>query len=123
MDYKIETRCIHGKEERENHSFGAVTVPIYQTATFSHPGIGNSTGFDYSRESNPTRKELEDMISSLEGALDTVACASGMAAVSLCLELFQPGDHILCTDDLYGGSVRAFGELGTACLPLTAFCC
>ncbi|MCI5698816.1 MAG: PLP-dependent aspartate aminotransferase family protein [Lachnospiraceae bacterium] len=113
MDYKIETRCIHGKEERENHSFGAITVPIYQTATFSHPGIGNSTGFDYSRESNPTRKELEDMISSLEGALDTVACASGMAAVSLCLELFQPGDHILCTDDLYGGSVRAFGELGT----------
>ena len=109
MGYKIETRCIHGEQPRAGeHSFGSVSVPIYQTATFSHPGIGCSSGFDYSRESNPTRKELEDVISSLEGALDTVACSSGMAAVMLCLELFQPGDHILCTDDLYGGSVRAF---------------
>lgn len=109
MGYKIETRCIHGNEkENQKYSFGAVGIPIYQTATFSHPGIGCSTGFDYSRESNPTRKELEDVISSLEGALDTVACSTGMAAVTLCLELFQRGDHILCTDDLYGGSVRAF---------------
>ena len=109
MKYEIETRCIHGKDEKsQKYSFGAVSVPIYQTATFSHPGIGCSTGYDYTRESNPTRKELEDVVSSLEGALDTVACSTGMAAVMLCLELFHPGDHILCTDDLYGGSVRAF---------------
>lgn len=94
------------------HSFGSVSVPIYQTATFSHPGIGRSTGYDYSRESNPTRSELEEVISSLEGALDTVACSTGMAAVTLCLELFHQGDHILCTDDLYGGSVREFESVG-----------
>lgn len=114
MGYKIETRCVHGTGQRENsHSFGAVSVPIYQTATFSHPGIGSSTGFDYTRESNPTRKALEDAISSLEGALDTVACSSGMAAITLCMELFGNGDHILCTDDLYGGSVRLFQMAGS----------
>ena len=109
MDYKIETRCIHGsKETVQGHPFGAVAVPIFQTATFSHPAIGISTGYDYSRESNPTRTELEKLVTSLEGAADTVACATGMAAISLCLELFAAGDHIICSDDLYGGSVRIF---------------
>lgn len=112
MSYQLETRCIHGNKEKNEHSYGAVCVPIYQTATFSHPGIGSSTGYDYSRESNPTRKELEDTVSSLEGAYDTVACSTGMAAATLCLELFQKGDHILCTDDLYGGTVRAFETVG-----------
>lgn len=113
MDYKIETRCIHGKgQDSKSHPFGAVSVPIYQTATFSHPGVGASTGFDYSRESNPTRSELENRISSLEGAADTVACSSGMAAISLCLELFETGDHILCSEDLYGGTVRVFESVG-----------
>lgn len=113
MCYRIETRCIHQKEyESMKHPFGAVSIPIYQTATFAHPGIGKSTGFDYSRESNPTRKELEDIMTSLEGARDTVACSSGMAAVMLCLELFNAGEHILCSDDLYGGSVRAFQSAG-----------
>lgn len=115
MAYRIETRCVHGQEKNSSqHSFGSVSTPIYQTATFAHPGIGCSTGFDYTRESNPTRKELEDVVSSLEGAVDTVACSSGMAAVMLCLELFGQGDHILCTDDLYGGSVRAFEKVGRA---------
>lgn len=109
MNYKIETRCIHGEDRiTARHSYGAVSVPIYQTATFSHPGIGQSTGFDYSRESNPTRSELEMIVSALEGAEDTVACSTGMAAIALCLELFEAGDHILCTEDLYGGSVRMF---------------
>lgn len=113
MAYEIQTRCIHGENQFEQeHSYGAVSVPIYQTATFSHPGIGASTGYDYSRESNPTRTELETVLSSLEGAADTVACASGMAALGLCLELFKPNDHIICTDDLYGGSVRMFQTLG-----------
>lgn len=112
MSYKFETLCIRRREEKDNHSFGAVSVPIYQTATFAHPEIGESTGFDYSRESNPTRSELEETLSALEGAADTVACSSGMAAVALCLDLFKAGDHILCTDDLYGGSVRAFETVG-----------
>ena len=90
MEYGIETRCCHGVTEIvKEHSFGAVSVPIYQTATFAHRGIGESTGHDYTRVSNPTRDELEQTISSLEGALDTVACATGMAAISLVLELFD----------------------------------
>ena len=112
MEYNIETRCIHGENDRKSHSYGAVSVPIYQTATFSHPGIGETTGHNYTRESNPTRDELENIISSLEGAIDTVACSSGMAAVRLCMELFDLGDHIICTDDLYGGSVRLFESVG-----------
>lgn len=113
MSYKIETRCIHGENEAAaGYSFGAVSVPIYQTATFAHPGIGQSTGFDYSRESNPTRKELEMIMSSLEGAVDTVACSTGMAALALCMELFEAGDHVLCSEDLYGGSVRIFETAG-----------
>lgn len=113
MAYQIETRCICGDEHREGrHPFGAVAAPIYQTATFSHPGIGESTGYNYTRESNPTRAELEHIVSSMEGALDTVACSSGMAAISLCMELLGTGDHIICSEDLYGGSVRMFQTIG-----------
>ena len=69
MAYQIETTCICGDPETsKNHSFGAVSVPIYQTATFAHPGIGESTGHNYTRESNPTRDELEKTVSALEGA-------------------------------------------------------
>lgn len=113
MEYSLDTRCIHGNgTEPVEHSYGSVSVPIYQTATFFHPGIGKSTGYDYSRESNPTRTELEEIVSSLEGALDTVACTSGMAALTLCLELFDAGTHFVCSEDLYGGSTRLFKEIG-----------
>ena len=109
MEYGIETRCIHGAEGvTRDHSYGSMGTPIYQTATFSHPGVGRSTGYDYSRESNPTRSELEKIVTSLEGAYDTVACTSGMAALSICMELFEPGSHFVCTEDLYGGTVRMF---------------
>ena len=61
-EYKFETRCIHGNGGLvEGHPYGAVSVPIFQTATFAHPGIGRSTGYDYTRESNPTRHELESV--------------------------------------------------------------
>ena len=113
MGYSIETKCIHGENSIENNnSYGAVSVPIYQTATFFHPGIGETTGHNYTRESNPTRDALEKIISSLEGAIDTVACSSGMAAIRLCLELFERKSHIICTNDLYGGSVRMFEKVG-----------
>lgn len=102
--------CIHREETNRQNPYGAVAVPIYQTATFSHPGIGRSTGYDYTRESNPTRRHLEDIVTSLEGAEDTVACSSGMAAVALCLSILPPKSHIVCTEDLYGGSVRLFRE-------------
>jgi len=87
---------------------GAISVPIYQTATFRHPGLGQSTGFDYSRTGNPTRKVLEDCIAHLEGGRRGLAFSSGMAAVSAITNLFRPGDRILVSDDLYGGTYRLF---------------
>jgi cystathionine gamma-synthase len=83
-----------------------VSFPIYQTATFGHIGLGHSSGFDYTREKNPTRQHLEETVSALEGAVDTVAFSSGMAAISACFELFSPGDHVVCSEDLYGGVIR-----------------
>lgn len=108
--YKIETKCIHGNGDTP-HPFGSVTVPIFQTATFSHPGIGQSTGYDYTRESNPTRTELERIMTDLEGGVDTVACNTGMAAIGLAFELLEPGSHVVCSEDLYGGSTRFFDTI------------
>ena len=107
MAYELETRCIHNQESQKD-VYGAVTTPIYQTAMFSHPGIGKSGGYDYTRESNPTRSHLENILKSLEKGADSIVCSSGMAAIQLALSLFEPQDHILCGDDLYGGSIRMF---------------
>lgn len=107
MSQSIETRCIHGGAHRYQEDSRAISFPIYQTASFSHIEPGhNGSGFDYTRESNPTRSHLEETVSSLEGAADTVAFSSGMAAITACFELFRPGDRILCSADLYGGVVR-----------------
>ena len=113
MSNQIETRCIHGNSDFSHQdATKAVSFPIYQTATFGHLGLGQSTGFDYSRVSNPTRQRLEETISALEGACDTVAFGSGMAAVSACFDLFQSGDHIICSEDLYGGATRLLQTIG-----------
>lgn len=107
MNNHQETRCIHGNSDFSfQEETRAVSFPIYQTATFGHLGLGKSSGFDYTREKNPTRQHLEETLSALEGACDTVAFSSGMAAISACFELFQPGDHILFSEDLYGGVIR-----------------
>lgn len=112
MAYAIDTRCVHGEEHKNQDSNYAISFPIYQTASFSHLTPGhNPTGFDYSRESNPTRAYLEETLSSLEGACDTVAFASGMAAISTVFEYFKPGDHIICGEDLYGGTVRLVEQI------------
>ncbi len=103
----LETLCIHG-DRTVYEGTGAVTVPIYQTATFAHPAVGQSTGYDYARVQNPTREHLEKTVAALEHGLDAMAFASGMAAIALMMELFAPGDHILASDDLYGGSIRLF---------------
>ncbi len=113
MIHHFATRCVHGERKLiDSHPFGAIGTPIYQSATFAHPGVGQSTGYDYSRDRNPTRHELEEVMASLEGAADALACSSGMAAVSLILALFEQGDEIICTEDLYGGSVRLFATVG-----------
>lgn len=111
--YNIETLCVHnGQNITDDHAFGAISVPIYQSATFAHPGIGQTTGYYYTRESNPTRTELEEIVNTLEHAYDTVGTSSGMAALSIVLELFGEGDHFVCSEDLYGGSVRIFDTIG-----------
>lgn len=109
MAREIGTRCIHLEEEEDclNH-YGAVSYPIYQTATYAHPAAGQSTGFDYSRLQNPTREHLEKVLASLENGIDAFALSSGMAAISLLMELFAPGDHLIVDADLYGGSIRLF---------------
>lgn len=113
MHKQIETRCIHGNSDFSyQEATKAVSFPIYQTATFGHIGLGQSTGFDYTREKNPTRQYLEETITALESACDTVAFSSGMAAISACFELFRPGDHIICSEDLYGGVTRLLQTVG-----------
>jgi len=89
---------------------GAVSVPIYQTATFRHPGLGRSTGYDYSRSENPTRQVLEDAMALLDGGAAGFAYASGMAAIASLLLLFRSGDHLVVTEDLYGGTYRLFEQ-------------
>lgn len=90
---------------------GSMTVPIYQTATFRHPGLGQSTGFDYSRSGNPTRQSLEDGIARLDGGARGFAYSSGMAAITNLLLLFKSGDHLIVTEDLYGGTCRLFDKI------------
>ncbi|KKM11292.1 cystathionine gamma-synthase [Clostridiales bacterium PH28_bin88] len=90
---------------------GAVSVPIYQSATFRHPALGASTGYDYSRTKNPTRQVLEEAIARLEGGDQGFAFATGMAALSTVLMLFQPGDHLVVSEDLYGGTYRVLQEV------------
>jgi len=108
----IMTCCIHGASSSTDTS-GAVSVPIYQTATFSHPGVGLSTGYDYTRVQNPTREHLEKTLACLEGGIDALAFASGMAALTALMELFSPGDHLIVSNELYGGSYRLFFNLST----------
>ena len=107
---KIETQAVQIGLEWDTRT-GAVSVPIYQTATFRHPGLGQSTGYDYSRSGNPTRQALEDGIARLEGGIRGFAYASGMAAIANLLLLFRSGDHIVVTEDLYGGTCRLFDKV------------
>lgn len=88
-----------------------VSVPIFQSATFAHPGVGESTGYDYSRTQNPTREYLEHTVAALEGGTDAIAFSSGMAAAAALMELFSPGDHLIASDDLYGGTHRLFSHI------------
>ena len=104
------TLCIHGNDKKYDNT-GAVSVPIFQTATFAHPGVGESTGYDYTRQQNPTREHLENVMVKLEDGVDALAFSSGMAAISAVMELFSPGDHIIASDDLYGGSHRLFQHI------------
>src|ERR1041385_8222215 len=101
------TTAIHSGQEPDEAT-GAVTVPIYQTSTYTQEGLGKHKGYEYSRTGNPTRTALEQCLASLEGAKFGLAFASGLAATSAVLNLLSAGDHVVSAEDLYGGTYRLF---------------
>ena len=112
MSRSIETRCVHGGDHKFQDPYQSLSTPIYQTAAFGHPDFGHSPDrFYYTRLTNPTRTQLEETVSSLEEAAATIGFTSGMAAITAVFELFHPGDHIVCSADLYGGTVLLFDSI------------
>ncbi len=107
---KFSTRAIHVGQEADPTT-GATIVPIYQTSTYTQSAVGEHKGFDYSRTVNPTRSALEAQLASLENARYCSAFASGMAATAAVLNICSAGDHIVVTDDLYGGTYRLFSRV------------
>ena len=108
MDF--ETRAIH-KGQEPDPATGAVTVPIYQTSTFVHEAVGEHKGYDYSRSGNPTRTALQICLASLEGAEHGVAFSSGLGAATTIMHLVNPGEHVVCVNDVYGGVYRMFSQV------------
>jgi cystathionine beta-lyase/cystathionine gamma-synthase len=106
------TRAIHDGQEADPLT-GAVSVPIYPTSTYVQQGIGENKGYEYSRVSNPTRTRLEENLASLEGGVAAPVFASGMAAIHAVACLLKSGDHVVCGNDLYGGTPRLFNQVMT----------
>lgn len=104
-----KTRLIHGGKGIDK-TVGALSPPIYQASTFQQDGVGNFT-YEYARTGNPTRDALESLIASLEKGTQGFAFASGMAAISAVMDLFQSGDHLILTDDVYGGTYRLMTKI------------
>ena len=107
---KFETRAIHVGQEPEPHT-GAVVVPIYQTSTYAQESPGVHKGYEYSRTQNPTREALEEALASLEGGRHGLAFASGLAATNTVMNLLSAGDHVVSSDDVYGGTFRIFDKV------------
>ncbi|WP_069650844.1 bifunctional cystathionine gamma-lyase/homocysteine desulfhydrase [Caloranaerobacter ferrireducens] len=107
---KFNSLVIHGGIDGDEKT-GAVTVPIYQTSTYRQKKVGQHSGYEYSRTGNPTREALEKLISDLEGGFRGFAFSSGMAAISSVLMLFKSGDHIILSDDVYGGTFRVVDKV------------
>ena len=108
---RFDTLAIH-TGDRPDRTFGAISTPIYQTSTFVFKDVGKTSGYDYSRTANPTRKVLEDTIARLEGGKAGFAFATGMAATTTVVHLLKAGDHVIAGDDIYGGTYRLFQTLG-----------
>ena len=108
MDF--DTISVRGKSNPDPTT-GAIVPPIYQTATYVLEEIGVDKGFDYSRSSNPTRQDLEEHLAALEGGEYGIAFSSGMASADSCMKLLKQGDHVICCDDVYGGTARLFNNL------------
>ena len=110
QERKIATLLAQAGNRRDART-GAISVPVYQTASFGHPALGASTGFDYSRTSNPTRLALEETLAAADGGCRAFAFATGLATIDCALHLFQGGDRLVVTEDLYGGTFRLFEKV------------
>lgn len=108
----LETKLVQTGVGRDEKT-GAINFPVYYATAYRHPGIGQSTGFDYTRTANPTRAILEEAIATAESGDSGFACASGMAAIHTVMGLFSQGDHVLVSLDLYGGTYRLFEQVLT----------
>lgn len=109
-EFGFDTRAIHAGQEPDEVT-GAIMTPIFQTSTYVQRSPGEHTGFEYSRTHNPTRHALEDCLASLEGGKYGIAFASGSAAMATIMHLFKAGDHVVCGDDVYGGTYRLFNRV------------
>ena len=108
MDFA--TRAIHAGQEPDAAT-GAVTTPIYQTSTFVQEAVGVHKGYDYARVANPTRTALEECLASLENAAHGHAFSSGIGATTTIMHLVDPGDRVVCVNDVYGGTYRMFSQV------------
>ncbi|MRX52804.1 cystathionine beta-lyase [Bacillus idriensis] len=109
-DWKFETKLLHNRQKVQKET-GAVSVPIHHSSTFHQFDFDDYGKFDYSRSGNPTREALEETIAELEGGTKGFAFASGMAAISTCFLLLSKGDHVLITEDVYGGTYRIITDV------------
>lgn len=107
---KFPTRCVHAGQSPDP-TYGAVVTPIYQTTTYAQSAPGEYNGYDYSRAGNPTRTALEDCVASLEGGPGAAAFASGMAAISALVHMLPAGAHLICGENVYGGTHRVFKKV------------
>ncbi|RLQ98139.1 bifunctional cystathionine gamma-lyase/homocysteine desulfhydrase [Falsibacillus albus] len=105
-----KTQLIHGGISNDPQT-GAVSFPIYQVSTYKQDGVGNFKGYEYSRTGNPTRNALEELIKDLEGGKAGFAFGSGMAAITAIMMMFDSGDHVILTDDVYGGTYRVMTKV------------
>lgn len=106
----FETRCVHTGVDKDG-AYLSATTPIYPTSTFRWDDLNHNRGYDYTRSGNPTRRALEENLTSLEGGLDCRATCTGMAAITATMHLFQPGDHLIAGHDIYGGTYRLFDSV------------
>ncbi|MEO6696352.1 MAG: PLP-dependent aspartate aminotransferase family protein [Ignavibacteria bacterium] len=107
---KFATKQIHAGQHPEETT-GAVITPIFQTSTYSNKKLGETKGFDYGRTINPTRTALEKNLAALENGKYGFCFSSGMAAVQVLISMFKPGDHVICTNNVYGGTYRLFEQV------------
>ncbi|TYP76217.1 cystathionine gamma-synthase [Aquimarina intermedia] len=107
---KFNTKTIHGGQQHDP-AYGAVMPPIYQTSTYAQSTPGGHKGYEYSRTHNPTRNALENSLASIENGIFGLAFGSGLAAIDAVIKLLKPGDEVISTNDLYGGTYRLFTKI------------